>query len=164
MIRRRFLRSLPRSRRRCWTSCQSSMKVTRAAQWTRTSMRTHTHRHSYNKKFCRQMKSRAVCVCVLYRSADCILLPSFDPETVLQTGKHLLLISPVSETHLETLPAATEGTQRGSSVDKKKSTRYCCSPVFSSDKLLQNANRVRRFGPSSHILISKSNKMLCLVS
>lgn len=92
--------------------------------------------------FCRQMKSRAVCVCVLCRSADCILLPSFDPETVLQTGKHLLLIGPVSETHLVTLPAATEGAQRGSSVYKNNSTRYCCSPVFSSDKLLQNANRV----------------------
>lgn len=39
----RSLRSSPRSRRHCWTSCRLSMKVTRAAQWTRTSMHTHTH-------------------------------------------------------------------------------------------------------------------------
>uniref|UniRef100_A0A3Q0SQR4 SEC14 and spectrin domains 1 n=1 Tax=Amphilophus citrinellus TaxID=61819 RepID=A0A3Q0SQR4_AMPCI len=40
------------------------------------------------------------------KSADCALLPSFDPETVLQTGKyHFLLLNPLSGPNVEELLA-----------------------------------------------------------
>ena len=45
---------------------------------------THACTHTHAPKV---LMSSAVCLCVPCRSADCALLPSFDPETVLQTGK-----------------------------------------------------------------------------
>lgn len=56
-----------------------------------------TQTHTYIQL---QMESRTLCLYVLCRSADCVLLPSFDPETVLQTGKyHLLPFKPRSDVH-----------------------------------------------------------------
>ena len=80
----RFLRSSPRSRRHCWMSCRLSMKVTRAALWTRTSAFSHTHAHTrtHPKSWC-----LALCVCV--SPADQLTVPSCHPLTLRRSFRQV---------------------------------------------------------------------------
>lgn len=163
-MRCRFLRSSPRSRRPCWTSCRSSTIATRAAPWTRTSTCTHTHTRALfltNDVHFSDRRDPELCVCVLCRSADCLLLPSFDPETVLQTGKYLLLSArppsdteekrrPVSGTHSARFPCSHTHRDHKDAILLQKDVHHV--PPQPRVALLQSASRSCESG------LAKTNK------
>lgn len=151
-MRCRFLRSSPKSRGPCWTSCRSSTIATRAAPWTRTSTCTHALFLTNDVHFS-DRRDPELCVCVLCRSADCLLLPSFDPETVLQTGKYLLLSA-------RPLPSDTEEKSRP--VSGTHSSRFPCSHIRRDHKgaiLLQKD--VHRVPPQPRVALLQSASRSC---
>lgn len=161
----RFLRSLPRSRRPCWMSCQSSTKATRATRWTRTSTCTHVHNLFliHDVHFLERWDPE---LRVFPASAGQLTVSSCRPSTLRLSSRrvNILLFAAVGRRQTKRKqkvpcliqwgsPAASQAQQRRNSAAKRCPTRAAAAPCSS---LSQHSRRWTQQKASIHQLFATS--------